>query len=102
MGWGIGGWVLPFWVGGSLLVCHLGLSLLVVLGQVAVLTHTVRVVRLFGMATSPSHLLFAFPVVAVVAHALSVVLLVGVRAHRNFSSFSLDSLLAALLLLILT
>lgn len=71
------------------LLLHLVLSLNVVLGQVAVLAHTVRVVGLVGVAASVSHLGLTHPMVAVVAHVLGVVLFVRVRALVDFSPLPL-------------
>jgi len=75
---------------GLLFLGQLVLSLLVVLSQVAVLAHTTGVVRL-GWAAS-GHLGLSSSVVAVVAHVLGVVLLVGVRALVDLSSLSLREL----------
>lgn len=61
----------------------------VVLSKVAVLAHTTGVVRPVWVATSIGHLGLALPVVAIVAHVLGVVLLVGMWALEDLSSLSL-------------
>lgn len=71
------------------LVVLLHLSLQVVFCQVTVLTHTVGVVRLVGVAASMSHLGFALAVVAIVAHIFGVVFLVSVWTLVDLSSFPL-------------
>ena len=58
------------------------LSLDVVLGQVAVLTLAIGVVRLVGVDAIGGKLGLALPVVAVVAHVLGIVLFVAVSAHE--------------------
>ena len=65
------------------------LSLKIVLGQVAVLTHATGVVGLVSMATNGSHLGLSLSMVAVVAHVLGVVLSVGMRALEDFSPLPL-------------
>ena len=62
------------------LVSLLELSFDIVLGEVAVLTHALRVVWLVRVAALVRHLALAAPVVAVVTHALGVVHAVSVRA----------------------
>ena len=55
-------------------------AIFVVAGQVAVLAEALRVVRLVGVRAGPGFLGAALTMVAVNAHALGVVGLVGVRA----------------------
>lgn len=55
----------------------------IVLSQVTVLAFAIRVVRLVSVLAISSQFSFAFPMVAVVTHVLSVVLLVAVRAHED-------------------
>ena len=75
--------------GRHLLFGHLALSLLVVLGQVAVLAHTRGVMRLVSMAADSCHLSLTLSMVAVVAHVLGVVLPVWVRALSYLHNFIL-------------
>ena len=60
----------------------LGLSLEVVLGEVATLAHSVRVVGLVDMATARGHLGLTLVLVATVAHVLGIGLLVRVGASH--------------------
>ena len=64
------------------------LALDVVLGQVAVLTFAVRVVRLVQVLALSGQLGLALAMVAVVAHVLCVVLLVPVGTHENIRGVS--------------
>ena len=62
----------------TFLLLSLGFSLLVVLGEVAVLAEAVGVVGSVDVLALGGHLRFAFTVVAVVAHVLRILLLVHV------------------------
>lgn len=73
-----------------ILLSHFVLSLLVVFGQVAILAHSVRVMRLVRMATGISHLSLTLSMVAVVAHVFGVMLSPGMRALIDFSSLPLS------------
>ena len=55
-------------------------TLLIVIGQIALLAEALRVVHSAGVQTHPSFLLSAFPMVAVDAHALRVVASICVLA----------------------
>ena len=68
------------WAVGFRLLLLLLLSLDVVLGQVAVLAHSARVVRSLRVTAGVSHLALPSPVVTVVAHVFGVVHAVCVRA----------------------
>ena len=59
-------------------------SALVIAGEVAELAEALRVVHLILMRALPSLLCTAASMVAVDAHALGVVALVGVRAQEDF------------------
>ena len=64
----------------------LGLSLEIVLSEIAVLAHAGRIVRLVRMTASVGHLGLASSVVAVLAHILGVVLSFSVRTLVDRSS----------------
>jgi hypothetical protein len=66
----------------------LGLPLQVVLGQVAALAHTVRVVGLVRVAARRCHLRLTLILVAAVAHILRVGLLVRVRACHHHAALA--------------
>ena len=87
---GLGGLYLDLQLGFGFFIL-LVLHLKVVLGQIAVLAHTAGVVRSVGMAASSGHLCLTFPVVAVVAHVLGIVLLVSVWALIDLSPLPLSS-----------
>ena len=59
----------------------------VILSKVAILTHTLRVVRLVWMAAGVGHLAFAAPVIAIMAHVFGVVLSVLVRTIGDLATF---------------
>lgn len=73
----------------QVLLLLLLLSLQVVFCQVAVLAHTIGVVRFVRMATSMRHLGLTFAMVAIVAHVLGIVLPVSVRTPEDFPALSL-------------
>ena len=73
---------------GFLFSISLLLSFQVILGQVAVLTHTTGVMWPVQMLTSISFLVFSSPMIAVMAHVLCIVLSVSVWTLVNLSSFS--------------
>lgn len=81
--------VLSSFVQGLLLLQSLLLSLFVISGKVAVLTHAAWVVRPVEVATGIGLLVLSFSVVAVVAHVLRVVLPVCMWALQNLSSLPL-------------
>lgn len=71
----------------------LQLSLLVILGQVAVLAHALGVVRSFGVSALFCFLGFSNSMVAVVAHVFGIVLSVFVRTVQDLLSLSFEGAL---------
>ena len=69
----------------------LSFSLQVVFGEIAILTHARRVVRLFRVTTGSSHLGLSFSVITVLTHVLGIVLSVGMRTLWNSSSCSFNA-----------
>lgn len=60
-------------------------SFQVILGEVAVLTESIWIVRFIFMATSTCHFRLAFSVVAIMAHIFSIMLFVQVMTQKHFS-----------------
>ena len=63
------------------------LAFKIILSEITALAKSVRVVRFVGVLTGVSHLALTLPMVAGVAHVLSVVLLVQVVAEEHVLLF---------------
>ena len=74
----------------------LGLSLKVVLGEIATLAHAVGVVRLRGVPTAGGHLRLPLVLVAAVAHVLRISLLIRVGATHLVAHWYLRTALSDL------
>ena len=66
------------------------LSLNIVLGEVAILAHTVGVMTLVGVWASVSHFGLTLSMITVVAHVLGVVLSICVRAAEDLPPFAIS------------